>query len=658
MRVIGTAGHVDHGKTALIRAMTGIDADRLPEEKARGMTTDLGFAHYRDESGEAIGVVDVPGHERYLRNMVAGAWGLDLVVLVVAADDGWMPQTSLHASIAACLAAPAAVIAVTKADAVEPGRVGEVGEDARERAAALFGKRPTWVGVSSLIGRGVPELKAAIRSALDAAPSRSEAGGARLYVDRAFSPKGGGVVVTGTLRGGEVSVGDDLVLLPRGEKVRVRGVQGYHEAVASAVPVSRTALSLAGVKDGAFRGDLLVAEGAEALVGREFLCLMRRLPGSDSVYPLDARGRPTVRPGVEAELAVGSASSAATLWPYAGSPYLRVVADGQLACPPGSSIVVLRKGGAALLGRGSVLLSGDTSPEARKALGPALRAAAKAAESLWPEDSVEGALEAQSFALAVFLDGWAALPGAIPAERLEAAGLVRAAASDGRAYAFSQEAWATLRARLTAAAASPSGLGVAEAASLFSKLTSIRAGASRPDKAAGKAQGDMAGSLARTRSLKGAASEASPRDALAAALCRLVEESLLIKDGQAWKAAGIATGPGDEALALEPRLKASGKLGLEPGRDLEARSARALKELCTHKRAVPLDGGIFLSRSAYDLCVSEVLRGRKPGDRFQVPEAKERTGMSRKYILPLLNRMESDGLVKRSGDERVVLKTP
>lgn len=125
-----------------------------------------------------------------------------------------------------------------------------------------------------------------------------------------------------------------------------------------------------------------------------------------------------------------------------------------------------------------------------------------------------------------------------------------------------------------------------------------------------------------------------------------------------WRAAGKAARPGDEALSLEPRLKAAGKLGLEPGRDVEARSAKALKELCTHRRAVPLDGGIFLSREAYELRVSEVLRGRKPGDRFQVPEAKERTGMSRKYILPLINRMESDGLVKRSGDERVVLKTP
>ena len=301
--------------------MTGIDADRLPEERARGMTTDLGFAWYAGGSGEPIGVVDVPGHERYLRNMVAGAWGLDLVVLVVAADDGWMPQTGLHASIVAALAAPAVVIAVTKTDAVPPGRVAAVIEDAQERAARLFGSRPEAFAVSNVTGSGIPELKAAIDRELAALPGPGLSG-AYLYVDRAFTPRGGGAVVTGTLTGGAIAVGDELTVWPRGERVRVRGIQSYHTSVDRADPNCRAALSASSPKDALARGDLLAAPGTDILSGTEFLCKLSPLPGESGRAQTKSRGKPAIRPGMEAEFALGSARRDARLWPLGSTGFL------------------------------------------------------------------------------------------------------------------------------------------------------------------------------------------------------------------------------------------------------------------------------------------------------------------------------------------------
>src|SRR5207244_4759763 len=213
---LGTAGHIDHGKTALVRALTGVDTDRLPEEQARGMTIDLGFAPLRLPSGRRLSVVDVPGHERFVRTMVAGATGVDLFLMVIAADDGVMPQTREHAAVLAALDVRRGVVAVTKSDLADPG-------PALLEAADLLGGVPT-VAVSARTGAGVDELRAALDAVASEVRPRSEDadGPARLHVDRSFTIRGAGTVVTGTLWAGSSGRGDTLVLLPRGESVRVR----------------------------------------------------------------------------------------------------------------------------------------------------------------------------------------------------------------------------------------------------------------------------------------------------------------------------------------------------------------------------------------------------------------------------------------------------
>ena len=251
---LGTAGHIDHGKTALVRALTGVDTDRLPEEKARGISIALGYAPLDLPSGR-VSVVDVPGHERFVRTMVAGATGIDLYLMVVAADDGVMPQTREHAAVLAALGVTVGVVAVTKADVADPGR-------ALSEAAALLPGAPA-VAVSSVTGDGLDVLRDALSQAADRVVPRSDEGVLRLHVDRAFTIRGAGTVVTGTLWSGEAVRGDRVTILPAGRRARIRAVEVHDEAVERAGAGQRVALNLAGAdRDEVARGDVIVGEGA------------------------------------------------------------------------------------------------------------------------------------------------------------------------------------------------------------------------------------------------------------------------------------------------------------------------------------------------------------------------------------------------------------
>ena len=253
---VGTAGHIDHGKTALIAALTGVDTDRLPEEKARGISIALGYAPLRLPSGRRVSVVDVPGHERFVRTMVAGATGVDLYLMVVAADDGVMPQTIEHAAVLTALGVTDGVVAITKADVADPG-------PAAEAARELMGDVEV-VPCSARTGMGVPDVAAALDRVAARVASRAGGGGeALLHIDRSFTIRGAGTVVTGTLWSGGVARGDVLTLLPRDVTVRVRGVQVHEEPVERAEAGQRVALNLAGIDRRAVgRGDVLAAPGA------------------------------------------------------------------------------------------------------------------------------------------------------------------------------------------------------------------------------------------------------------------------------------------------------------------------------------------------------------------------------------------------------------
>ncbi|HEX9963193.1 MAG TPA: selenocysteine-specific translation elongation factor [Pyrinomonadaceae bacterium] len=245
--IVGTAGHIDHGKTSLVRALTGVDADRLPEEKRRGITIDLGFAEL-DLGDVRIGFVDVPGHEKFVKNMLAGASGIDLLALVIAADEGVMPQTREHFDICRLLETKAGLIVLTKTDMVDAELLELVRLDAQELVENSFLENAPVVAVSSKTGEGIEELKEAFKNLAAQIPQRKNETVARLPIDRSFTVKGFGAVVTGTLISGEIHEGDELEILPVKRKVRVRGLQTHGKAVKTARAGQRTAVNLGGIE--------------------------------------------------------------------------------------------------------------------------------------------------------------------------------------------------------------------------------------------------------------------------------------------------------------------------------------------------------------------------------------------------------------------------
>lgn len=262
MSCIGTAGHVDHGKSTLVTALTGIDPDRLAEEKARGMTIDLGFAWISLPSGREASIVDVPGHESFIRNMLAGVGGIDVALLVVAADEGVMPQTEEHLAILDLLRVRSGVVALTKCDLVDDEWLALVREDVSERLTSTSLAGSPIVPCSAVNGQGLSELLAALDNAVTAAPTRRDLGRPRLPIDRVFTMTGFGTVVTGTLQEGRLRVGQDVEAMPREARARIRGLQAHRHAVAEGEPGGRLAVNLAGVaRSDLHRGDVLTLPG-------------------------------------------------------------------------------------------------------------------------------------------------------------------------------------------------------------------------------------------------------------------------------------------------------------------------------------------------------------------------------------------------------------
>jgi len=259
--IVGTAGHIDHGKTSLVRALTGVDTDRLKEEKARGISVDLGFAYLPTPDGSVLGFVDVPGHERFVHNMLAGASGIDFVLLVIAADDGIMPQTVEHLAIVNLLGITRGAVAITKADLVSEDRLAEVRNEIANALALTQLSDIEMFAVSSQSGQGIDDLRARLFAAAHEWQARSDKGRFRLAVDRSFTLSGTGTVVTGTVLSGSVSVGDQVIVSPSGLQARVRGIHAQNNVAETGRAGDRCALNLAGdgvTKDAIARGNVVL----------------------------------------------------------------------------------------------------------------------------------------------------------------------------------------------------------------------------------------------------------------------------------------------------------------------------------------------------------------------------------------------------------------
>ena len=281
--IIGTAGHVDHGKTLLVKALTGIDTDRLQEEKKRGITIELGFAHLDWEDGTQAGIVDVPGHEKFIKNMLAGAGGIDLAMLVVAADEGFMPQTVEHLGILSLLGIQEGLVVITKTDMVDPEWVEMIREDVKEQVKGTFLENKPIMGVSAYTGEGIAELREHLKQLVHKTGEKSLRTPFRLPVDRVFSVEGFGTVVTGTLIEGCMNEEEVAELVPSGLTAKIRNLQVHGKDVTTAYAGQRVAVNLAGLKKSDIQRGDAVAKPGTVHTGLMLDVRLQNLKGSQRV---------------------------------------------------------------------------------------------------------------------------------------------------------------------------------------------------------------------------------------------------------------------------------------------------------------------------------------------------------------------------------------
>lgn len=447
--IIGTAGHIDHGKTALVRALTGVDTDRLPEEKARGITIDLGYAYQPLASGETLGFVDVPGHERLVHTMIAGATGIDFVLLVVAADDGPMPQTREHLQVLDLLGLQQGAVALTKTDRVAPERIERVSADIRQLLASTALADSPLFPVCALTGAGISDLRGTLQQAARDSLPRANGAGFRLAVDRCFTLTGIGTVVTGTAHSGVVQVGDRLLISPAGREVRVRAIHAQNQPVERGVAGQRCALNLTGPeveRQAIHRGDWIIDPALHFPTSRldvelrvlasEAQPLRHWLPVHVHLGATDLTGRLAVLDG---DFIAPGATGLAQL-----------VLDQPLAALHGDRLIVRDQSAQRTLGGGRVL---DIAPPTRGRRKPQRLALLRAFSQPEPLGAVQAALAVSEHGIDLGLLGrhWN-LESGLAAALATLPDTVAVPGADG-IMLFSRTHWQTLRARLLAALA-------------------------------------------------------------------------------------------------------------------------------------------------------------------------------------------------------------
>ena len=620
--VAGTAGHIDHGKTALVKALTGIDADRLEEEKRRGITIDLGFAHLDLASGLRIGFVDVPGHERFVKNMLAGVGGIDLALFVVAADESIKPQTREHFDICRLLEIPRGVVALTKSDLADADMLGLVKLEVEELTAGSFLAGAPIVPVSSTTGAGIAALKAELERVALSVPARDSGGHFRLPIDRVFSVKGFGTVVTGTLISGAVEKEQEVEIFPSSRRVRVRGVEVHGSQAARAIAGQRTALNLAGIEPADLeRGDVLAAPGIFRAVS-QFDCRLQLLP---SAKPLKHRAPVHFHSGtaeIEAEVRLFGVAS---IKPGQTS-YARIVLRDPALLLPGDRFIIRMFSPVVTIGGGVVI---DTAaPRYRKRDDVAARLDALSSSDM-PRRIATLAGEARyGIALAELIARTGMTEAAIAAAAAKAP-LVQLTPQLAPPYFIDRTWFQSARARLEKAvrefhAAHPLQPGIA-----LHDLRNAELPGAPPfvldALLAESKEISVDGEIARLRGRK-----VSLRDD---------EQQARQAIERAFETAGLAAPSAAEALA---------KSGVE-----SARARELMQILLRERKLVRINAELILHHTAV-VHLRELLTARR-GSRFQVPAFKEWTGVSRKYAIPLLEFLDRERVTRREGDERIVL---
>ena len=634
--IVGTAGHIDHGKTSLVRALTGVDADRLPEERRRGITIDLGFAEL-DLGDVRVGFVDVPGHERFVKNMLAGAHGIDLVALVIAADEGVMPQTREHFDICRLLAVKSGLVVLTKTDTVDGELLELVRAEAEELVANSFLEDAPVVAVSARTGQGIEELKATLREAALGVPARASDAVARLPIDRSFTMRGFGAVVTGTLVADEFAEGQELELLPSGVRVRVRGLQVHGASVQKAEAGQRTAVNLGGVEASSVERGMTLAPAGR--LGTTQIVDARVTVLTDAPRALKTRQRVRVHHGTTEVLArIAVLEESGEIAPGA-SGLAQIRLESPVVALPGDRFILRSYSPQHTVAGGEIL---DAHAQKRRGRE---RAAAKNAL-----DALEGADDASR--LAFFVEA----AGARGLRRSEVA-----ARTGWRDEALD---------RVASEAQSRNALieteGVLIGKTVFEKLKR----AATEEVEAHHLREPLSRGFARETLRERVFAHAEP-EVFRAVLRRAEEDGALISERDLVRSSrhSLELSPADaeardrlekvyrdaalEAPTLEDAFTRAGSGG--GGRE---RMRKILQLLIDAGVLVRVSGDLFFHREALGRLIGalrEYAASQGTERLIDVAAFKQISGVSRKYAIPLLEYFDRERITRRAGDRRIVL---
>jgi selenocysteine-specific elongation factor len=601
--VIGTAGHIDHGKTTLIRALTGIDTDRLEEEKRRGISIDLGFAHLGD-----LEFIDVPGHERFIKNMLAGASGVDMVMLVIAADESIKPQTREHFEICRLLGIRHGVIALTKSDLVDADILGLAQLEIEEFVQGSFLENAPVIPVSATTGAGLDLLRASLLQIASSMGAKDASRHARLPIDRSFSIRGHGAVVTGTLIAGTLAVHDEVELYPSEKRARIRGLQVHNAPVDRARAGERTAVNLAGVDSADLSRGMVLAAPRLFHATQQIDCTFELLANA---HPLKHRAPVHLHAGTaEVEAEARLISSLTPMRPGTRA-HVRFLLREPLLFLPGDRFIVRMFSPVVTIGGGVVLDIAAPSRIRRTQLDQRL-------------DKLDSATSAERIALLV-----AESKFGISADEIVArTGFLRE--EIGAADWFTDPAWdlrkiAAIRAAVTQFhRANPLKPGIAK-----EELRSRELAGAPPtllDSLLARAKDLVAdGEVIRLTSHRVALKED--------------EEAAVEKVEESFRSAGLAVPSIAEVLA---------KSGVDP-----TRARTLLQILLRHRKLIRIGDDLIFHASA--LHQLRALLAPRKGSRFSVAEFKDWTGVSRKYAIPLLEFLDREHATRREGDSRIVL---
>lgn len=629
--IVGTAGHIDHGKTSLVRALTGIDADRLKEEKQRGITIDIGFANLTLGDVE-IGFVDVPGHERFVKNMLAGAHGIDLVVLVIAADEAVMPQTREHFDICRLLGVRAGVIALTKSDLVDDELLGLARAEVEDFVAGSFLDGAPIVAVSSTTGAGLDELQIVLHELSGSVPNRAADRPFRLPIDRAFTIKGFGTVLTGTLIAGEVAIGDSLEVLPAGRKVKVRGLQVHGATTERATAGQRTAVNLQGVElDDVERGQVLAPVNRFRATSMLDVRL-NLLEGA--ARPLEHRARVRFHHGTMEVIARVVLLGRETLEPGESS-LAQIRLETPILALPGDRFIIRSYSPQTTIGGGVVLDAHavkhrQSDSHAAEWLGRLEKAGPADQVAHWLEKADVRGLSIPELAA---ISGMTDVDATSHTASLVAAERIRSVGDAPPRFLFRETAE-----RLEAASL--------EVVKGFHRREPIAPGLPLEE-------------------LRSSLFASSPVEVFKAITSGLVESGKLVRDRDVVRLAsrGGALTPEDDAAksAFELAVRAAGlegpshadvatKLGL-----VEARARKFADLLVREGRVVRLGDLVFHAESLLEL-KARVKERRAVDPSLDIAAFREISGgVSRKYAIPLLEWLDREHVTRRVGDRREIL---